>query len=613
MQQKIASAARIAKKIEDSLQLKSLEDWYHVRSTKIKPFLFNGGTSVLADFDNSLPNLLKAVYPEHDWKPWKFDILPANFWKDKQIQKDFLNDLGQNLQIRRWEEWYRVNCNDIRNHGGQGLEKLYGRSAAVIISSILTEHPWELQKFGAEGRDYLRSENNQKEVVENIARSLHINALDDWYEVTNENIVNANVLRASDLLARHSYSVVRLVTSTYPNHSWDLRRFRTSREARAMLERLGLLLGVKEHRDWYRVQKNDLIAVGGQTFLNLVQSFNGSYIEGLAAAFPEHDWQPWRFRKVTNKYWTLKGNQRLFFDHLSKNLKIRSTEDWYKVSSAQIEQLGGGSLLKIYDGDIGAALRSAYPEHRWEEWRFDKLPKDFAENHPRVKAMIAWGAQKLGVKQLDDWYQVTSHSMYELGFRSLVEKFGGVIPFVAHYYPEHPFKQNLRRESYSHQVPIGKSHQNLFGFVQKIFEGDDSAARRSESEVLVHANYVHPSLVFGATKRNVEFDVFVPTLSLAFEYQGSQHYEPMPVFGSADMTRTDQEKKKLCAEAGITLIEIPFWWNETLEELIPTIIKHRGDLEGTLTKYATDHGVVIGKAISQQPPNGQLSSAKEWA
>ncbi|MGA2525626.1 MAG: hypothetical protein ABSF79_03295 [Smithellaceae bacterium] len=53
-------------------------------------------------------------------------------------------------------------------------------------------------------------------------------------------------------------------------------------------------------------------------------------------------------------------------------------------------------------------------------------------------------------------------------------------------------------------------------------------------------------------------DIFIPGLKLAIEYQGLQHYEPVPFFGGEEgFSRTqsrDKRKADLCAENDVTLI-----------------------------------------------------------
>lgn len=40
----------------------------------------------------------------------------------------------------------------------------------------------------------------------------------------------------------------------------------------------------------------------------------------------------------------------------------------------------------------------------------------------------------------------------------------------------------------------------------------------------IHINYLHPLMRFKDTGKPIELDLYIPSLSLAFEYQGEQHY-----------------------------------------------------------------------------------------
>lgn len=60
----------------------------------------------------------------------------------------------------------------------------------------------------------------------------------------------------------------------------------------------------------------------------------------------------------------------------------------------------------------------------------------------------------------------------------------------------------------------------------------------------------------------LELDVFLPSRSLAFEFQGQQHYEPVEHWGGSsaleDLRKRDKRKRTLCKKHGIGLIEIRF-------------------------------------------------------
>jgi len=74
----------------------------------------------------------------------------------------------------------------------------------------------------------------------------------------------------------------------------------------------------------------------------------------------------------------------------------------------------------------------------------------------------------------------------------------------------------------------------------------------------------------------VEIDIFIPELKLGFEYQGEHHFEEnsRAGFGSIEEQKFRDEKKiKICSEFGISIIIIPYWWNNNIESLKATILQ----------------------------------------
>ena len=79
-------------------------------------------------------------------------------------------------------------------------------------------------------------------------------------------------------------------------------------------------------------------------------------------------------------------------------------------------------------------------------------------------------------------------------------------------------------------------------------------------------------LVEEKTKKKIEIDIFLPKENLAFEYQGQQHYYDIYSLGNLWFQKErDREKKRICENLGIILIEIPYWWNFERFSLMATI------------------------------------------
>ncbi len=50
------------------------------------------------------------------------------------------------------------------------------------------------------------------------------------------------------------------------------------------------------------------------------------------------------------------------------------------------------------------------------------------------------------------------------------------------------------------------------------------------------------------------------------------------IFGSPTTYIKDEEKRIICKQVGITLLEIPYWWDEEKESIREIIRKYRPDI-----------------------------------
>ena len=69
----------------------------------------NGGSGLLTNkYNSSIYSLLCAIYPDFDWIPWNFSVVPKYFWDDENNQKKFLDWAGNKLGIKEMDGWYNV-------------------------------------------------------------------------------------------------------------------------------------------------------------------------------------------------------------------------------------------------------------------------------------------------------------------------------------------------------------------------------------------------------------------------------------------------------------------------------------------------------------------------
>eukprot|EP01114_Cavostelium_apophysatum_P010301 TRINITY_DN2385_c1_g1_i1.p1 TRINITY_DN2385_c1_g1~~TRINITY_DN2385_c1_g1_i1.p1 ORF type:complete len:481 (+),score=107.55 TRINITY_DN2385_c1_g1_i1:176-1618(+) len=121
------------------------DEWYKVSSVDFVQF---GGAGLLKRFEGSHIKMLQTLYPEHDWKPWKFAVAPRGFWANTEGQRDFMEELGRNMRIQEYKDWYRQpTLAFIAKNKGKSLITKYNYSIIKLLSAVFQEHEWNRSKM----------------------------------------------------------------------------------------------------------------------------------------------------------------------------------------------------------------------------------------------------------------------------------------------------------------------------------------------------------------------------------------------------------------------------------------------------------------------------------
>jgi hypothetical protein len=121
-----------------------LEDWYKISRDNIEK---NGGSTLLSKYGNSPCKLVMALYPNHQWLVWKFEIVPKGFWEIKENQKKFMDWIGLELGFKVMDDWYKLTNKNILENGGSTLFCRNGNSSSKLVMATYPTHKWLPQRF----------------------------------------------------------------------------------------------------------------------------------------------------------------------------------------------------------------------------------------------------------------------------------------------------------------------------------------------------------------------------------------------------------------------------------------------------------------------------------
>lgn len=393
----------------------------------------------------------------------------------------------------------------------------------------------------------------QREYLDNFALESGYKDKSDWYSVR-----CADFDEKGSPLHLYGDSVSKMIVAIYPEHEWDIHQFhrpqnfwKDDNNIREYFLRLGKKLEFESMEDWYRIKKSDVTKNGGRGLVHSIP-------EALSITFPDHHFVPFKFSSVTRDYWRDLKNQRCYTEWLYDHLSLKCLDDWYSVTVKDIVSNYGGSLLNIYNGSPSLMITKLYADHKWEIHRFFRKthPYDTIEDRKFIVKQIE---EKFELKTTDDWYRVSEVDFCSLFSYSILKSFP-LSRLLIEIYPNHKWDfDKLRKGAYrSSQNRLGKMVKNLF----------------PESTVL--EDYNHPTIK-RKNGRPLELDLFLPSEKLAIEYQGEFHFRKLEAkTPSRVQVEKDQEKRMLCKENEIKLLEVPYWEanRESLLTKIKEIVPH---------------------------------------
>jgi hypothetical protein len=359
--------------VGNRLGITNISDWYNIRYSNIKS---KDLSPIIKEFGSHI-KALECIYPHHNWIVGKFKYLSPKYWEKMENQRNYMDWLGVQLGITHLSQWYHISPRYIAKYGGDRLiKKIYKNSLASALESIYSEEKWHFSKSFRKDlpQRAKKSISNQREIFDRLGNQLGIKEMTDWGYVTNADIRSLGGVS----ILKHYYhgSLSRALENVYPDHKWvhHLPKRKSKGHWMSMVNRksyflrLGEKFGFKDLSDWYKISRDDIDSNGGA---GLLEYYCNSPMRALQDVYPKYNWLPWKFNKWKTGFI---GEKELssFVGYLTKELKIKDMQDWYRISLNQINKITPNTVVcKL--GGISNMLTKVYPQHPWNFHKFSGI------------------------------------------------------------------------------------------------------------------------------------------------------------------------------------------------------------------------------------------------
>eukprot|EP01124_Arcella_intermedia_P002785 TRINITY_DN11518_c0_g1_i4.p1 TRINITY_DN11518_c0_g1~~TRINITY_DN11518_c0_g1_i4.p1 ORF type:complete len:468 (-),score=107.57 TRINITY_DN11518_c0_g1_i4:30-1433(-) len=137
-----------------------------------------------------------------------------------------------------------------------------------------------------------------------------------------------------------------------------------------------------ENRELIRMRKKEYRVRNKET----IREVNKNYYmknKGAISVIKRSYYLKHRNPKIIRRIWNKKEDVIQFFEYAGEQLFVRDPLDWYRISRIQIKNVGGIRLYSIF-GNLGKALRYAFPEVDWDISLFSNRGKKCRQRWLRV-------------------------------------------------------------------------------------------------------------------------------------------------------------------------------------------------------------------------------------
>jgi hypothetical protein len=375
-------------------------------------------------------------YHPTDPRLWLYGPVPAGFWRARDNRQLYMEWLGEQLGVRRLEDWYQLSLKTVRKWRGGGLLDYCGASPFALLKDYRPDYEWQEWRLRNVPLGFWQHRANRRRYLDWLGQQLGFAQPEDWYQLSKQHLEERH---GRQLLALFRGSPCAIVKDALPQYRWLEWRFRQVRQGfwdvpanrQRYMRWLGKQLGFRRVEDWYQVTQRHFEHWEGGGLLAHFASSPSAVVKDYRPTYP---WLEWRFVHVPVGFWGEAANRRRYMDWLGQHLGFRHTEDWYRLTFADLFDHSGARLLTIFGDSPSAVLRDYRPDYDWKEWLFRRPTQGFwarADNRCRY---LDWLGHELGFATPEDWTRLRSVDVSSHRGRGLLNHFHHDLAAIVHEY-----------------------------------------------------------------------------------------------------------------------------------------------------------------------------------
>lgn len=142
--------------------------------------------------------------------------------------------------------------------------------------------------------------------------------------------------------------------------------------------------------------------------------------------------------RLPSLFWHDEHNHKRYIQWLGHQLGYKKPEDWYQITTKDFSRNRGNGFLVYYYCSPFAVVKHHFPNFDWKPWLFRQAPIGWWLDLNNCIAFAKWFEEQRGFKNIEGWYEITQHDVYELKGAGLMDRFNcSVQQFVGTVYPDY--------------------------------------------------------------------------------------------------------------------------------------------------------------------------------